>query len=512
MTEPVLTAAALPASADVAVIGAGTMGAGIALVAARAGHLVRLHDAAPGAAERGIAGIVAILDRDLAKGRITGVERDQVLGRVVAAPAIEELAPSSLVIEAIIENLDIKAAVLGRIEEILRTDAILATNTSSLSVTALAARMRRPDRVAGLHFFNPAPVLPLVEVVSGHATDPIVAETLFATALAWGKVPVRCGSTPGFIVNRVARPFYGEALRLLSERAATPETIDAVMRECGGFRMGPFALMDLIGHDVNFAVTRSVFDATFGDARYRPSLTQQSLVEAGWFGRKTGQGFFDYRDGAAPRAPENAPPAPRPHEVLLPPDLGPAAALAVLLREAGFETGTTDQPGAMLVDGTLVALTDGRTATERAVEAGRPVALFDLALDYRVASRIAVAVSDGAPAASRDAAVGLFNALGKAVSLVDDAPGLVVARTVAMLANEAADALGAGIASARDIDLSMVKGVNYPQGPLAWAEQAGPAFLAQFVGNLAAFYGEERYRLCPLLRCRAASGRWFLDG
>jgi 3-hydroxybutyryl-CoA dehydrogenase len=221
---------ALPTTADIGVIGAGTMGAGIALVAARAGHRVRLHDAAPGAVERGLAGLAAMLDREVARGRLTSDGRNDQLGRIHPAPAIADLAPSMLVIEAIVESLDVKASVLRATELVVTRDAILATNTSSLSVTALAARMDRPGQVVGMHFFNPAPVLPLVEVVSGHATQPHVAATIASTAAAWGKTPVHCRSTPGFIVNRVARPFYGEALRLLDPTGRPGTNLAATSR------------------------------------------------------------------------------------------------------------------------------------------------------------------------------------------------------------------------------------------------------------------------------------------
>lgn len=495
---------ALAAHHPVAVIGAGTMGAGIALVAARAGHRVLLHDADPAAIARGIAGLAKILDGQVAKGRIDAAARDAQLARIEPATAIDALAPAKLVIEAIVENIDIKAKVLAAVEAVVADDAIVTSNTSSLSITALAARLARPERVAGMHFFNPAPVLPLVEVVGGHATDPAVVDAVFDTAAGWGKVPVRCRSTPGFIVNRVARPFYGEALRLLAEGAADAATVDAILRDAGGFRMGAFELMDMIGHDVNFAVTSSVHAAMFGDPRYRPSLVQKDLVDAGWLGRKSGRGFYDYRDGAAKPAAADAPPAPPPAAITIAGDLGPAAALAGLARDAGIAVTEQDGDGEIVIGDARLALTDGRLATTR----GK--LLFDLALDYGAATRIAVAAPDGASAARVAAAAGFFQALGKAVAVIDDAPGLVVARTVAMLINEAADALHHRVATAPDIDLSMTKGVNYPAGPLAWCDRIGAPYAATMLDMLALIYGEERYRCSPLLRRKALTASAFL--
>jgi 3-hydroxybutyryl-CoA dehydrogenase len=494
---------ALPAGATVAVIGAGTMGSGIALVAATAGHPVLLHDANASAIDRGLSQLRASLDRLVERGKIEAQKRDARLARIVSAPTFDMLAPATLVIEAIVEDLDLKASLLGKVEALLDPDAIVATNTSSLSVTALAARLQRPERVVGMHFFNPAPQLPLVEVVSGHVTAAEVAGTIAATARCWGKVPVHCRSTPGFIVNRVARPFYGEALRLLAEGAATPATIDAVLCQAGGFRMGPFALMDLIGHDVNFAVTRSVYEGLFHDPRYKPSLLQKDLVDAGLLGRKSGRGFYDYRDGAEQPKPATAAPGPRPKQVVVEGDLGPAAGLIELARSAGIAVRTTDGEGVIRLGSTRLALTDGRTATARASDGTGDVVLLDLALDYAGAQRVAIAVADQADPAAAGRAAGFFHALGKEVSVIDDAPGLVVMRTVAMLANEAADAVQQGIGTREDVDLAMLKGVNYPRGPLAWADAIGLLRILKVLDHLARAYGEDRYRASPLLRRHA---------
>jgi 3-hydroxybutyryl-CoA dehydrogenase len=496
----------LPREISVAVIGAGTMGSGIALVAATAGHTVLLYDAAPGAAEAGCKRLRADLERLVTRGKLTAEACEECLFRLRPVESLSAFANAGLVIEAIVENLDIKVDVLRQVEELTKPHTILATNTSSLSVTALSSRMRRPGRVVGMHFFNPAPVLPLVEVVSGRLTEPSVAETIFATARAWGKSPVHCASSPGFIVNRVARPFYGEALRLLTEGAASPATMDAILREMGGFRMGPFALMDLIGHDVNFAVTRSVYEAMSQDPRYKPSLLQEELVNAGLLGRKSGRGFYDYSNETVRAIPVDCPAGPKPSQIIAEGDLGPAGILVGLARAAGIAVLEREGTGLIRLDGIILGLTDGRTATERMASDGSPTVLFDLALDYATAPRIAIARADQADDVALAQAAGFFQALGKTVSVVDDAPGLVVMRTVAMLANEAADVVHQGVATVDDVDVSMVKGVNYPRGPLAWADAIGSARIAGVIDALAHVYGEDRYRNSPLLRRRALTG------
>lgn len=486
---------ALPLEKSVIVIGAGTMGSGIAEVAAAAGHTVYLRDANDAAVARGLDMIRASLDKRVARGKLDNAARDEALKRVQSTLPDGAMAGVGLVIEVIYEDLEAKVTALSALEPQLSPEAIVATNTSSLSVTALAGRLKRPERVVGMHFFNPATVLPLVEVVSGHVTAPEVAQTIFATALAWGKTPVHCRSTPGFIVNRVARPFYGEALRLLQEQVASPATLDAVMRESGGFRMGPCELMDLIGHDVNFAVTRSVYQAFFDDPRYKPSLMQKDLVDAGWLGRKSGRGFFDYRDDASPVVIDELSTDQAPLVVRVEGDLGPAGPLVDLLAKLdGVRLERTAGDGLLRVDGLALAMTDGRTATERAAALGEALVLFDLALDYASCGRIAIAAAAQASAADVLKAAGLFGALGKRVSQLADVPGMLVMRTVAMLVNEGAEAVYQGIASADSVDAAMRKGVNYPVGPMAWGRDIGLATVLRTVRNLGASYGEDRYR------------------
>ena len=493
---------ALPTDKAVVVIGAGTMGSGIAEVAACAGHRVYLRDANATALDRGMTQVRRSLDKRVERGRLEAAQRDAIIARLQPVNGDAKLSGVGLVIEVIVENLDVKVGLLSQIESEVEPDTIIATNTSSLSITAIAGRLSRPERVVGMHFFNPATLLPLVEVVGGAATSPDVTRTIFETAKAWGKVPVMCRSTPGFIVNRVARPYYGEALRLLQEQAATPATLDAVMRECGGFKMGPCELMDLIGHDVNFAVTKSVYEGFFDDPRYKPSLVQKDLVDAGWLGRKSGRGFFDYREGAVKETPDEVGSgASVPGTVRIEGDLGPAAVLgSLLLRQDETEVEQRDGAGLLRVDGFAVALSDGRTATERSVALGEPVVLFDLALDYAACSRVLLASAAQASDRHLAKAIGLFLLLGKKVSLAADVPGLAVTRTVAMLVNEAADAVQQGIASADDVDAAMQKGVNYPIGPMAWGRLTGFGHITTVLRHLAQAYGEDRYRTSPWLQ------------
>jgi 3-hydroxybutyryl-CoA dehydrogenase len=514
-------AQALQKGSVIAVIGSGAMGSGIAQVAAAAGHQVKLFDTRPEAVTKAIAEIGKVYAKLVEKGRMGAVEADLACERLQAAASLHEVADAALVVEAIVENLDVKRKLFGELEGIVADDCILATNTSSISVTAIAAPLRRPQRLVGMHFFNPVPLMALVEVISGLATDKAVADVVFATAQAWGKDPVHASSTPGFIVNRVARPYYAEGLRLLSERAADPATIDAIMRDCGGFRMGPFELMDLIGHDVNFSVTNSVFNAYFGDPRFTPSIVQQELVNAGFLGRKAGRGFYHYGDGAAKDEPQAEAPQPRPSAVRLSIEPGQdrasvesiearfkAAGIAVECHRAA--AGAAPEAPAFHCNGAAVFLTDGRSATERAAANRHPdTVLFDLALDHAGAKRIALARADQCGDAAYLSVVGLFQAAGFIVTRIDDVPGMAVMRTVAMLANEAADAVNQGVCSAAAVDTAMQKGVNYPRGPLAWADQVGIAHIVTVLSNLAATYGEERYRVSPLLRRKLAAGAPF---
>ncbi|WP_330115340.1 3-hydroxyacyl-CoA dehydrogenase PaaH [Pseudomonas sp. JS3066] len=501
---------ALHTSATVAVIGAGAMGAGIAQVAAQAGHPVKLYDNRPGASAQAIDGIDRQLGRLVEKNKLSAENRAAIVARLQPVEAIEALADSSLVIEAIVENLEVKRGLLRQLEALCSSDCILASNTSSLSITSLAAGLKHPGRVVGMHFFNPAPLMALVEIVSGLASDRDLAEGLYETARAWGKQPVHTRSTPGFIVNRVARPFYAESLRLLQEGAADCATLDALMRDAGGFRMGAFELTDLIGHDVNYAVTCSVFDAYYGDFRFQPSLIQKELVDAGRLGRKSGHGFYSYAEGAERPQPAELTSDASVESCVVEGSLGVAEPLVQRLVDAGVKVVRRDGKGLLRVGDAVIALSDGRLASQRSREDGLiNLVLIDLALDYSKASRLGIACATSTSGEARDQTVALLQRAGLKVSQLNDIPGLAVLRTVAMLANEGADAVLQGVGSAGDIDLAMRAGVNYPQGPLAWADAIGLTEVLRTLENLQTAYGEERYRPSLLLRRQVAEGRNF---
>lgn len=455
--------------ANVAVIGSGTMGAGIAEVAAAAGHPVRIFDINPKAVGQAIEGIAGRLASRVARGKLAPEQADALLARLHPAHDLAALADADLVIEAASERLEVKAALFAQLAAICSPSTLLTSNTSSISITAIAAGVKNPERVAGLHFFNPAPVMQLVEVVSGLATSAEVVEQLCQCVSGWGKRPVRCRSTPGFIVNRVARPFYAEAWRALEEQVAAPEVIDAALRDGGGFPMGPLALTDLIGQDVNFAVTCSVFNAFWQDRRYLPSLLQQELALAGRLGKKSGHGVYRW-------PAETQPPV-----------------------ATGAQSVMTVSDSVTELDELLLLETEGETALALSVKHRRPVVVYDLCASDTV---VLAAAATNAPAAT-DKAVHYFQQQGKKVLRIADYPGLLVWRTVAMLVNEALDALQKGVASAQDIDTAMRLGVNYPQGPLAWGESLGWRRVLRLLENLHHHYGEERYRPGSLLRQKA---------
>lgn len=461
---------ALTTHDPIGIVGSGTMGIGIAQVAASAGHPVLLFDQCAGAAQAAIGQMATRLNTQVSKDRLDPAMRYLTLSRMRVIDSLEGLKACPLIIEAITENFDAKCSLLLQLEEVCTKTCLLASNTSSLSITQLSAELKHPKRLLGLHFFNPAPVMPLVEVVAGHLTDPNLIKRASTIVRAWGKQPVHTRSTPGFIVNRIARPFYNESMRALEEGVSDCTTLDALIREAGGFKMGTFELTDLIGQDVNYAVTYSIFEAFYGDRRFQPSLIQKQRVDAGLLGRKSGQGFYDYTQGAfAPSVSEVT------SDLLVSQCTVEGSANwanGLIQRCQHHDIPVNQVPGRGLLrigDATL-ALTDGRLAKAQGI--------------------------------------GFLQQLGIKVTCLTDSPALIVLRTWAMLANEAAEALLQGVASATDIDLAMRTGLGFPQGPLAWADDFGLSNLLTVLQNLQACYGEH-YRPSLLLQRKATEGDHF---
>ncbi len=502
--------------APVCVVGAGIMGAGIAQVAAQAGHAVRLFDAREGAAAAAKVKMSAALDGLVAKGRMSLEDVQALLARITPIATLEEAAGTALVVEAIAENLDAKRALFRQLEGICGAQAVLATNTSSISVTAIANGLQQPGRLVGMHFFNPVPLMKLVEVVSGLQTDATVAAAIFELSQLWGKTPVHAKSTPGFIVNRIARPYYAETLALLLEQAATPAVIDACLRGAG-FRMGPCELMDLIGHDTNFAVTNSVFEANFFDKRYVPSGVQAEMVAGGLLGRKSGRGFYTYRDGkpdhagllvAVTQAPATAREVTVHGDNAIADHLELAATAALAAQGWGPARLRNSDWTGVEIDGARLMLTEGRTATALAAELKRSdVAVFDRPFAMGPGTALAHAVAEGCPATWRAQAAAWLAALGFAPLPMADAPGLVVARTVAMLINEGADAVLQGVCSTQGADAAMKLGLNYPAGPFEFLARWSVTEVTALIDTLDAHYRGERYRLSPWLRLRAFTAK-----
>jgi 3-hydroxybutyryl-CoA dehydrogenase len=498
---------ALEANALVAVIGAGTMGAGIATVAAMAGHTVILYDSNPAASAAAVAAIKKDLGASAEKERISFEQASLTGERLSVGEKLSSLKDASLIVEAIVENLSVKKELLRSLESFVTTDCILATNTSSISISRLASGLQRSERVVGMHFFNPATKMRLVEVIEGLETRPEVAKIIFETAKLWGKQPVYAKSTPGFIVNRVARPYYAEALRLLGEGAADPATIDAIMHDCAGFRMGPFELMDLIGNDVNFSVTKSIFEAFYFDPRFTPSVLQQELVDAGHFGRKTGRGFHDYSAGALPPAPKNVSKVPALGKISLQIDTSFGKALlarlpgSIVVEELAVDT---TEP-LMKVGEACIYVTDGRTANEHAFANGKKnVILCDSCLDYSQSTRVAVTKASLCTEEALLLTIGVFQDAKFAVSVIEDVAGMVVMRTVCMIVNEAFDLVNQQVCSEEALDTAMQLGMNYPLGPIGWTSLFGAETVYTVLKNLGRHYGEDRYRISP----RISSKHW----
>jgi 3-hydroxybutyryl-CoA dehydrogenase len=487
--------------APLLVVGAGIMGMGIAQVAAQSGHNVWVYDTRPEAAVQAKHKLADTLAALVTKGKMTADAVQGVLSRITPVAQLSDAAHVRLVVEAIVENLAVKRSLFQELEALVGEHCILATNTSSLSVTAIANGLKHPARMVGMHFFNPVPLMKLVEVVSGLQTDAAVAQSIFDLAGAWGKTAVHARSTPGFIVNRIARPFYAETLALLQEQAAQPEQLDALFRGAG-FRMGPCELIDLIGHDTNFSVTQSVFEANFFDRRFTPSLVQREMVEGGLLGRKSGRGFYNYPDGAPALAASHVSTLPVTAQWVVHGSGDVADALASAVSQClGGKTAsraTSSNWFGLEVAGLQLRQTDGRPAWQVAQDAClKDVAVFDEL--PTVAGGVLAFACVGRQNASELAAAAL-HALGYVPAQVSDTPGLVVARTLAMLVNEAADAVLHGVCTPEGANAAMKLGVNYPAGPFDWLDRMGRARVVAVLHALDACYRGERYRVSPWLQ------------
>jgi 3-hydroxybutyryl-CoA dehydrogenase len=509
----------------VGVVGAGTMGAGIAQLACRAGARTLLHDPDADALERGHQRLVAQLERGVERGRWTPEEAETARAGLELASTLQDLAPCELVIEAAPERLEIKRELFAALAEVVSPECVLATNTSSLLVTALASAASHPERVVGMHFFNPPPVMRLLEVVAGVDSSRRALAVARAAGEAMGKHVIDAVDGPGFIVNRCNRPFGLEALKLLLEQTATIEQIDQACRLGGGFRMGPFEVMDLVGVDVGLDVSRSFYEQSFGEPRWRPSPITVRTVAAGRLGRKSGRGYYEYPESGEHRPPD---PEPRPvgggDGVIV---IAGESPLAFELREAAGEAGwaVADPLEAeeLASPFLIVDLTGGEEAEAPlqgapqaiCVSAGSLAALdpggsavgFHALAPLRSSRLVELTRGPDSADSAVQAAERFFTTLGKHTLWVGDAPGLVLGRIICQVINEAAFALGEGLGSAEDIDAGMVHGLNYPRGILAWADEIGLDHVLSVLDALALERGEERYRVAPMLRRLGWSGR-----
>jgi 3-hydroxybutyryl-CoA dehydrogenase len=534
--------------AVVGVLGAGTMGAGIAQLAARAGARTLLHDPIPQALAGGVEKIEDGLGKEAAKGRLSDDQARAAVARVEPLAELAQLAPCELVIEAAPERLELKHELYRQLSEIVDERCVLASNTSSLLVTAIAPAASHPERVVGMHFFNPAPVMRLLEVVAGEQSSPRALAIADATGRAMGKTVIRASDGPGFLVNRSNRPFGLESLRLLQERIADVATIDRICRMEGGFRMGPFELMDLVGVDVGFEISKSFFEQSFGEPRWRPSPISARYVAAGLHGRKTKRGYYSYEAGrSADGAPGHRPQDPDPRDAQRPATgegvivIAGSGVIAEELRhhaaQAGYEVRSPHDPTGGVLPALIVECDRVPAAQEAPADsvsrelhsqphtqggahlvlcqAGSLGALdpagsavgFHVLAPLEQARLVELTRNDSSSPVAAARAERFFAALGKHVEWVGDAPGLVLGRIVCQVINECAFSLGEGVGSAKDIDTGMVLGLSYPLGPLKWADELGLDHVMSVLEALWTEYREERYRPAPALRQLVAAGR-----
>jgi 3-hydroxybutyryl-CoA dehydrogenase len=479
------------------VAGSGTMGRGIVQVLAQCGARVRVFDAQPGAAQKAKDAIAKALAGQVAKGRLAQADADGALGRIEIAPELAGLKDCHLVVEAIVEQLEAKQALLRALEALVGPACILASNTSSLSVTAMAASCAKPGRVAGYHFFNPVPLMKIVEVVDGVMTEPWVGDALVALAKRFGHTPVRCKDTPGFVVNHAGRGFVPESLRVLQEGVADFASIDRILVDSAGFRMGPFSLLDLVGLDVAHAVMKSMHQQYYGEPKYQPAYIAEPRVGAGLLGRKTGRGWYRYdKDNNPEKIPEQPAPPARAASAWAAPEL------KELLSKLGARIEAKPGPDTVCFVAPL-----GKDATTAALDAGLDPA-NTVAVDplFGFAKRRTLMTTPVTKRAVRDAAHGLLAADGVPVSVIRDSGGFVAQRVVAHIVNVGCDIAQQGIASPEDLDRAVTLGLGYPKGPLAMGDAVGAAKILAVLEAMQDCYNEPRYRASPWLKRRARLG------
>lgn len=486
----------------IGIIGAGAMGRGIAQLFASSGQQVQLYDTRAEAVEEALSFNRNLLQRQLAKGKISEAEFAQIDARMQPATELEQLKDCDLIIEAIVEILEVKQKVFSQLEALIRDDCVLATNTSSLSVTRIAADCRLPERVAGFHFFNPVPLMKIVEVVRGSRTDERHIQALVQLAEQAGHFPAITPDTPGFLVNHAGRAFGTEALRMLSEGVATPQQIDRILRDGPGFRMGPFELFDLTGLDVSHAVMESVYQQFYHDPRYTPSFIAEQRVAAGLLGRKTGQGFYRYADGQKIEEPETDPETVlvnRPFWLQTSDDTL-RQQVAGVLRSAGATLESGEQPSAEAICLITPLGEDCSGAlTRQGLPAARTLALDSFARwDKRRTLMRQPAAEADIVAQARQA----LSADGVPVDIINDSPGFVIQRLIASVVNLGTDIAQKGIATPATLDRALQLALGYPHGPLAFGEHYGRQAIFTVLNNMQTAYGEPRYRPSPWLRRR----------